>query len=204
MKQKSTIKKKAGYKNNMHFLKKNFILIFLIVSSIAMGVLAFVTALRLREFRQTPQQVSALTPTCKFTFTITDATPRQELVTPTISLLAQQGVTPIITVVPTATPTLKPTATTKPTTTLKPTSTTTPSPTKSLGGLTGITPTATPKVSPTTITPTTTKTVTPTKVAEPNLPVSGTNLPTMGALLLGIVLIGMGIFSGGFLFLSGK
>lgn len=196
----------------MHFFKRNFILIFLIASSIAMGVLAFVTALRLRELRQTPEQVSALTPTCKFTFTITDATPRQELVTPTISLLTQQGVTPIITVVPTATPTLKPTATTKPTTTLKPTSTTTPSPTKSLGGLTGITPTATPKVSPTsaylaqgaTVTPTTTKTVTPTKVAEPNLPVSGTNLPTMGALLLGIVLIGMGIFSGGFLFLSGK
>lgn len=197
----------------MRFLKRNFILIFLIASAIAMGVLAFVTALRLREFNQTPTEVSALTPTCKLSFVVTDATPREISVTPTPPLFVQAKLTPTVTVMPTLTSTVKPTITTKPTATM------TPAPTKTLGGAGTTTPTITPKATPTstylakgattptplkTTTPIPTKSVTPTIIAQPNLPVSGTSLPTLGAFLLGIILLGVGIFSGRFLFLSGK
>lgn len=186
----------------MRALKKNFIFILLAISSIATGVLALSTALRLAEFRSAaPSKTSALTPPCSLTFTIEDDTPRttSELPTvtrvpsPTTAILVQQP-SPTPTFIPT--PSLKPTITTRPTltpspttslvapnpNTISPTTLPLPSPTKSLIAQ-GITSTPTPtiiKTSPTTI--------------EPNLPVSGTNLPTLGAFLLGVIFLTAGLY----------
>lgn len=165
----------------MHFIKHNLILFFLIGSSIAMGVLAFSTALKLREFRQiSPQQTTAstLTTTCKLTFTIKNSLPRNENPPPTDTVLIKSTPTniPVITSQPTMskiTPTVKISPTRLPsapasTTTLKPTVTQP----KTAGGI---------NPSPTTF-------------VEPDVPVSGINWPTVGAILMGIVLLGLGIF----------
>lgn len=165
----------------MRFIKKNFVYIFLFIACLATGILALATALRLREFKTAaPAKTSALTPPCSLTFTIEDDTPRKTAQEET-TLVAQQ---PTLTLVPTLKPTLSPT----PSPTLKPTVTITnppvlsptPSPTKSLiaqGTTTAPTPTIT-------------------KIVEPNLPVSGTDLPTIGAFLLGFFFLSAGLYKG--------
>lgn len=170
----------------MRFLRKNFVFILLFLSSVAVGVLALVTALRLREFRSasTPT-TSALTPPCSFTFTIEDTTPREKI-----------------------TPQTSPTEPITPTLFL-PTSTPTPSPTKAVGGLQTLpTSTPTPLVlaqAPTnTPTPTlpaysstesATLTTTATSVPQPDLPISGISFPTVSTLLFGLVLLFLGVLA---------
>lgn len=189
----------------MRFIKKNFVIILLFVSSVATGILALSTALRLREFRSaTPAKIKALTPPCSFTFTIEDTTPRQLAQIPTtiptaIPEVSDQEST--LTPAPqNSTPSLTPTKTALPTKT--------PTPTKSLPTNT---PTSTP--SPTVIlsgqkgqggVATATATIaknTPTAVA-PELPVSGINLPTIGIFLTGGMILLLTAVK--FLFLSGK
>lgn len=174
----------------MRFLKKNFILIFLFIASCATGVLALSTALRLREFRSpTPQETSALTPQCKITFTIYDTTPREVAVKPETTLfVSPTAQISLIAQKPSLTPTTIITTTPLPTT-FAPTNTPKLTPTPTAKQQTIGAPQTT--ISPT---PTTKTTPTPTKAPAPDLPVSGTDIPTIGAFLLGFLFLIFGVF----------
>lgn len=188
----------------MRWIKKYFAVIFLFISCLAVGILALVTAIRVRELRTaTPPQTQALTPPCSLTFVINDTTPRETENEPT--KIAEILITPTLTPLPTptsipATPTLLPTPTSKPTAT--PTlSSLTPTPTAAYGygSYPNLTLTPTPAlIAQTKITntptptllakPTLNNTITPTRV-EPELPVSGISLPTWLTVIVGLVFL---------------
>lgn len=159
-------------------IKNNFVIILLVLSSIGLGILALSTALELRETRSpTPADTRALSPPCSVTFTISDTTPRDgtTIVTPSptaavVLPTTPSPTTPIGSINPTVTPTKTPTPTLAPTKTPTPEITTLPQ----TGGITLTTPT------PIESGPT---------VVQPDVPVAGSLLPTMGIIGLGIILL---------------
>ena len=166
----------------MNKLKQNWYLILIGLATVILGIIAVVTAIKLYQLREVPVAPTVPKPAparepveaCKLTFNISAVTP-----TPTL--------TGTITPTPTGSPTPTPTLTGTPTPT--PTGTITPTPT----GTVTLTPTPTSSVTLTptpTLPPGVTPTPTPTQV---ELPKAGVAFPTFGAILGGLLWIGMAI-----------
>lgn len=167
------------------FLRKNWYLFLIVVPTLILGVIAIVTAVRLYQLKKQPVAPTApssypraISPQCRLSFSISGPTS-----TPV----------PTSTLTPTPSPTLTPTPTNTPAPTSGPTLTPTPTPTSSP------TPTGTPAHTPTptpspqaSATPTVGVQASPTPtfyVAQVELPEAGINLPTLGALFGGVILI---------------
>ena len=171
-------------------IKNNFVIILLVLSSIGLGILALSTALELRETRSpTPADTRALSPPCSVTFTISDTAPRDgiTIITPSPTIIAKVQTSVTKTVVqPSPTITLAPSTAPSPTTpigSINPTVTPTKTPAPTLAS----TKTPTPEITTLPQTGGTTST-TPT-VVQPDVPVAGSLLPTMGIIGLGIILL---------------
>lgn len=179
--------------NNMEKLKKNWSLSLIILATIILGVIAVVTATKLRQTMQKPIAPTAPLPApAHFVAPTTTPTPTP---TPKCSLSFCIP-TPTITGTLTPTPTNSPTPTATVTGTLTPTATHTPTATPTstppTGTLTPV-PTSTPTIAiptPTATQPVISPLPTPTYyVAEVEVPESGFTLPTFGTIVGGVVFI---------------
>jgi len=154
----------------MNKLRQNWYLILIALATVALGIIAVVTAIKLYQIGKAPVAPTVPKPAparepveaCKLTFNISAVTPTP---TPTGTI------TPTPTGSPTPTPTLTGTPTPTPTGTITPTPTGTITPTPTLPP--GVTPTPTP--------------------TQVELPKAGVAFPTLGAILGGLLLIGMSI-----------
>jgi len=154
----------------MNKLKQNWYLILIGLATVILGIIAVVTAIKLYQLREVP-----VAPT------VPKPAPAREPVEACKLTFNISAVTPT----PTLTGTITPTPTGSPTPTPTLTGTPTPTPTGT------ITPTPTGTITPTpTLPPGVTPTPTPTQV---ELPKAGVAFPTLGAILGGLLLIGMSI-----------
>jgi len=154
----------------MNKLKQNWYLILIGLATVILGIIAVVTAIKLYQLREVP-----VAPT------VPKPAPAREPVEACKLTFNISAVTPT----PTPTGTITPTPTGSPTPTPTLTGTPTPTPTGT------ITPTPTGTITPTpTLPPGVTPTPTPTQV---ELPKAGVAFPTLGAILGGLLLIGMSI-----------
>ncbi len=166
--------------------KKNWLPFLILGAIVILAGIAVFTAIKLYQSREKPIAPTAPQPApaageCQLSFTVVTLTP-----TP----ITTSTPTPTGTVTPTSTPTPTPTGTVipTPTGTLTPTPTGTPLPTSTPASIPTSTPIPTATSSPTPLavassTPTPTSYVAPVEVPEP-----GFTIPTLGAIIGGILL----------------
>lgn len=163
----------------MEKIKRNWYLILIAIATVVLGAIAVITAIKLYQLREKPvaptapeSKPRAVSPQCtlEFSLAVTPTPTPTGSLTPTPTPTGSLTPTPT----PTATGTPGPTATPTPTGTPGPTATPTPTPPP------GATSTPTPPGA--TATPTTYK-------AAVEIPVSGFSLPTLGAILGGIIFV---------------
>jgi len=195
-------------------MKKNLVLIGIILLTIVLAALSVITALKIKQLGTQPVAPSApqSEPEATYDDTIPEIPPTTDACRKTflVALAPTATPTPTGTLTPTPTGTLAPTptATPTPTSTPTPTGTLTPTPTGTLTPTPTGTPGPTATPTPTgTLTPTPTGTLTPTPTSTPKpgvttapvatptevqLPAAGLKLPTLSGIIVGLLLISLG------------